>query len=1029
MWVYQQVSKLLLLCLTGLLNCLLPLHAQTGVAAQQLEEGIELYRNQQFERAYAMLESALYVQSGGQQVQQAAFWKARAAIAMRHSDAEQEVQAFLSRYTDQAMQEKLLIELGNYFFEEENYRKAMRYFARTHPSFQPNNEEAAKVSFRYAYALKKAGRERYFDPKEPAHYNPLRYFDGLKVTDYPYALDARYYAGNIRIDNPNEAVTGAADLERYLLDRGVASARLPTYRAALERLLKYYTDAGQPKNVEKWLAKFDGKAPNQQPDVYLVYRAKEAYDQDKMELFTYYIQLFSERQTTETQAENDSTLNALIAYAHAQQGEYLEAIRYWNQLLPEDKKTTQQEMLLLHYYNLGLAYLKIGQPHSALDVFEQLTEASNLNGKLSRMKHNSLRISVLIAIEIKDPDKTKTLTEKYLTEHGDSKHASKMLAACIGGLCKMGEQQQALSMLTKYSVDYASDPLLISYFQFLYLENGKALYQKEKYHAAITSFDKGLGYVQNQDYTNETNFWSGMAYLQLGNTEMGLARLRDVPKRSSVGQQAVYHMGYTYYNQHDYYNAQAYFQEYAYNGSSTQHREDAFLRMADCQAATEQYTAAFRSYNELFEKMPQERDYITFQLGYLYLVNNNLNQAIRMFDRLIEQYPKSPYRERALFYAGTIEGDRKSPERAVRRYEQLLADYPEGSYAPAALYKKGSMFWNQGIKNGAIRDFSKLVSEYTTHPFALDAMKHLEIYVSGGGFIEDIVSFREAIDSAHPGNTVQLEQSLADVKNMIFLHNNNQAAISTLAPLVRKYSGSKHHNEIFFLLGVAYQGKGTTNLAHQAYNRVHPKIDIDYCRKAWQKQAKLYRTENNLEAEVRTIEKLLPHLTNKNQIGTYLKRLCELYVELEQLDKAEQTLEKLQEQGLGGDGFYAFQSGKIAHAKEKKNSEALAFFNKAIQVSQDPVIRERALFEAGTLLYQEKRYEEAITYLQQIHGRAPELEAVFLNGKRLLFEALRSLDYKELAESLAKELTARYQDDARKLSLLEEWGISQKLFE
>ena len=84
----------------------------------------------------------------------------------------------------------------------------------------------------------------------------------------------------------------------------------------------------------------------------------------------------------------------------------------------------------------------------------------------------------------------------------------------------------------------------------------------------------------------------------------------------------------------------------------------------------------------LLKNYPQSehRAEILFQLGRGYFLEDNFSDAIKWYERVHTELPKTDEGEQGYYFVGHCYQFLDDPNRAIARYEQFLKAYPESEY-------------------------------------------------------------------------------------------------------------------------------------------------------------------------------------------------------------------------------------------------------------------------------------------------------------------------------------------------------------
>lgn len=92
--------------------------------------------------------------------------------------------------------------------------------------------------------------------------------------------------------------------------------------------------------------------------------------------------------------------------------------------------------------------------------------------------------------------------------------------------------------------------------------------------------------------------------------------------------------------------------------------------------------------------------------------NNQMDKARKLFQELLNSYPKSENADNAQFWIGESYYRDKWYEKAILEYQTVIEKYPKGNKVPAALLKQGLAFLQLGDKSNARLILKELVKKY-----------------------------------------------------------------------------------------------------------------------------------------------------------------------------------------------------------------------------------------------------------------------------------------------------------------------------
>jgi len=113
--------------------------------------------------------------------------------------------------------------------------------------------------------------------------------------------------------------------------------------------------------------------------------------------------------------------------------------------------------------------------------------------------------------------------------------------------------------------------------------------------------------------------------------------------------------------------------------------------------------------------------------------SSQYDEAVRTFDRFLEQYPSSDYADNALYWRAECYFKLEDYERAAVAFEEVVRRFPDGNKVPEALYRQGIALLKIGERAGDVayrsvarQIFERIVAEYAESEQAPQARRQLE---------------------------------------------------------------------------------------------------------------------------------------------------------------------------------------------------------------------------------------------------------------------------------------------------------------
>ncbi len=200
----------------------------------------------------------------------------------------------------------------------------------------------------------------------------------------------------------------------------------------------------------------------------------------------------------------------------------------------------------------------------------------------------------------------------------------------------------------------------------------------------------------------------------------------------------------------NYRDAAASFKQLLEDYPDSQERVAALLRLADALYLSKEYEEAkfnYQRFIELYPAHPQVdrahfyRAMCNYRMTEIAVRDQTATRnAIEQFDKLIEAFPKSPYRRQALlkkkecveklarsmFEIGKFYFRNGSYQSAIKRMSDLLEQYPGQAFADEAMYLLAESYYNEQNREMAEKSYNQLIHQYPRSVFVKDARERLK---------------------------------------------------------------------------------------------------------------------------------------------------------------------------------------------------------------------------------------------------------------------------------------------------------------
>lgn len=655
---------------------------QQSLPEQLFSEGMDMMEIAEYGSARQYFER--YLQTDDNTYKERAEYNlAKCALTLYHLDGEALLNKYIRDYPSSQMALMAHFELGTYFFQDKNYKKAISSFKQVNSNVLDKSKKqdlAYKLGYSY-FALRKF--------KEA-----IVYFNQLKPKKGRYQVLSSYYAGFIEFGNK--------DYDEAISDLKVA-ANDPNFSNSVALMLaSVYYEKGDYEELINYLvplmASNAALGNNTQLSIFL----GEAY---------FYTNQYNE--AAELYQKGSKKLNKEASYNHGvtldKLGKTQEAIEV---LKPIAGNSTPTEISAS--YLLGKLYLAENQKLFALGAFLQIDNVEN-----KEIAEESKFLVARLLFQMGRTSRCIEISKEFIIQYPNSIHKGKVNVFLAKALLQTNDYHATIDYIE--GLPEKSSEVSNAYQKATYLL-GVEQFNNRKFRLAVANFSKSIENGTDESFKIKAHLYTAEA-LALGRRYLEAEPHYKFVIAQSLNNSAeellLAHFGYGYalYNQEKYGSAKKQFSAFI----NTADQKDAkygraLVRLADCEYVDKDYPAALAKYNRAVKGVFREKDYAYYQMGVIYHIQSKYDLSLTQFDRLLNVYKNSPYVDDAVFEKGTVYLENGSYNLAINSFSTLITEHPRSKYVPYALEKRALSNFNYKEYANTIADYELFLKKYPYHP-------------------------------------------------------------------------------------------------------------------------------------------------------------------------------------------------------------------------------------------------------------------------------------------------------------------------
>jgi TolA-binding protein len=182
-------------------------------------------------------------------------------------------------------------------------------------------------------------------------------------------------------------------------------------------------------------------------------------------------------------------------------------------------------------------------------------------------------------------------------------------------------------------------------------------------------------------------------------------------------------------------------------------------------------------------------------------------------------YPKSPYRDDALFELGNTYVAEKKSDLAIQTYDRLNTEFKKGSFTSKAILRQGLVYYNSDKDELALVKFKKVTAEFPKTPEALEAVATARLIYVDSGRVDEYASWVRTLDFVAVSNA-ELDNDTFESAEKQYLQNNTNQAISGCSNYISKFPSGINSLKANFYLAQSYFADGQESKSIPNYEYV-----------------------------------------------------------------------------------------------------------------------------------------------------------------------------------------------------------------
>ena len=853
--------------LSLLFLCIIPSVAQVPFTGKEFGSeflrGIELFNKEKYPGAINLLDS--YIKYGDKSnpltVAEAEYFRAAAALNLFNPDAEYQMITFIRVHPESPRINEAYKALGDYFYQNKNYRKAVKYFEEVNRQFL-DPARLPEYFFRLGHSL-------YITGDKP---RALLMFSEIKDIDTEYTPPALYYFSHIAYEQ-KMYLTAMDGFNRLKGDETYGGV-VPFYIVQILYLRKDYDQILQiapdllksaPKERTVELYRFIGDA----------YYNKENYTEALP-----YLEKFATG--TRISGREDKFQ---LAYCYYKTGETDKAITLFREIGAKNDILSQNI-----WYLLGDCYLQKGDKKRAQLGF---SEASKLDFD-KKIKEDALFNYAKLTYETSYSPFGEVIEafQDYIERYPGSARIQEAYNYLVATYMQVKNYKSALASLDKIRT---RDSRLEESYQRVAFFRGLELFKNMELEAAIDMFDKSLKFEKyDRQVRARAIYWKGEAYYRLGRFEEAKAAYTNflgIPGSMALSEYNLvrYNLGYALFNLKDFQNALTHFKTFEAGVATVKSdiMADARNRIADCYYISMSYPSAISYYDKVIDFGKVDADYAMFQKGFSMGLMSDERGKIDVLTSLTQRYPASSYVPNAIFERGRAYLVLEDFKQGEADFNTIINNYQSTHFVPRAMVQLGLLYFNLGDNDKAIAQYKKVIETFKSTPearYALTGLKNTYVEIND---VDSYFSYVKTLQGYGDVNLSQKDSLLYASGENLYMTGKYERAAEIFQSYLAEFPAGSFLQNVQFYLAECFNKVGKNDEALKQYVAVTGAPNNQFTEQSLIAAALIFFNKEDFNSSYEYYERLEKTASNSENKITALKgQLRSAY----QLGDAQKTL-------------------------------------------------------------------------------------------------------------------------------------------
>jgi len=672
------------------------------------------FKNKQYALVYSLTDALVDCENiNNEELEWAEYHRAVSSLELFNDEAQFRLEQYLDKYSSGVYRKSAILNLAKLHFRNKDYEKVVAKLVNI-DVYDLNFEEEAMYFFRLGYAYFALNK---FEEAKLAFYDlknrKFTYSDLIKYSLAHIAYEEGNYASALQVFESLLTTPRLGIISQYYI------SHILYYQEQYHQLIEFakpLLEKNYKPSRDEELKRLIGKSY-----FYLgEYKASVEYLED------YLSNSFNNLERIEQYQ---------LALAYYELKDYEKASKYFEDIIIEKDSVSQ-----FASYQLAKVYLILDKKSQAINAFKY---SASIDYDYEIKEDAAFNVVKLIYDEESTYEDLVKTIKNFIDDYPLSDNIKYVKDLLIKAYALTKNYQTAideLSGLNSMTLPQQEVYQKLSY----YLAAEHFIYKR--YNESTEWLDKSMNFPINSEIFALSYYWKAQSYFYLNDYKNAIQsfqdfRLKDGAFLMDEFKDSHYSLAYSYYQLNDFKKAILWFREFIKSSEDTMKLNDALLRLGDSYFMSRDYIRAQEFYSKAEEIGIFDVDYSIFQQIQCFGLINKEDNKVNALNKLIEDYPESPYNDDALLILSSMYLNDNRQKESISLLLDLIDKHPNSVLYKTALLKLGLNFYNESKSDSAVHYFKKIIEDYPGSAESKEALNAYKNICIESGYVDSYFNY------------------------------------------------------------------------------------------------------------------------------------------------------------------------------------------------------------------------------------------------------------------------------------------------